>query len=97
MQKCNFLGGRFAEGRGRICGASKVHIVHAHARSAHHLQAAARSFEDFLRHLRGSSPMSYSCQFHQLWAHLTDYSLSMPSAARERCHSKSCCAGQACF
>ena len=56
------LKGRLAERWGHICGASKVDVVHAHARSAHHLQAAARSLEDLLRHLHGSCAASYSLQ-----------------------------------
>ena len=56
------LKGRLAERWGHICGASKVDIVHAHARSAHHLQAATRSLEDLLRHLHGSSTASHVLQ-----------------------------------
>ena len=37
--------------RGHICGAGKVHIVHANSGSAHNLEPAASSFEHPLSHL----------------------------------------------
>ena len=86
---------RLAEQWGHICGASKVHIVHTHARSAHHLEAASRSLKDLLCHLPRRRAVSYPVtRLAQPWPRLIFTGVIMLSGTLGRCDSNSCCAGE---